>query len=53
MENKIIPFPQARTEKTSTDPVLERALFFADYEIAELSAVVPRAEAPAEAKSVY
>ena len=53
MENKIIQFPQPKTEKTSNDPVLERALFLADYELAELSAVIPQAEEPAAAKFVY
>jgi hypothetical protein len=52
MENKIIQFPQVKADKQAADPVLERALFFADYEIAELSSVIPQAE-PETAKFVY
>ena len=36
----------------TNDPVMDRAMFFMDLEIAELTAVIPQAGAP-EAKSVY
>ena len=47
-ESKIIPFPQAQ----AMDPMLERALFFADLEHTELTSRIPQA-APAPAKVVY
>jgi hypothetical protein len=36
----------------TNDPVMDRAMFFMDLEIAELTAVIPQAAAPV-AKTVY
>lgn len=36
----------------TVDPVMDRAMFFMDLELAELTAVIPRAEA-VEPKQVY
>lgn len=53
MESKIIQFPAANADKTAAqDPIVERAQFFADYELTELVATIPQAE-PDEAKFVY
>lgn len=43
--------PQIETT-AKPDPVMERAMFFMDLEIAELTAVIPQA-APPEPKFVY
>lgn len=51
MERKIIQFP-SQADKQAKDPIAERALFFADYELTELVATIPQAE-PQEAKFVY
>lgn len=40
------------TPTTDRDPVMERAMFFMDLEMAELTAVIPRAEQP-QPKQVY
>lgn len=47
-ESKIIPFPQAQ----AVDPMLERALFFADLEHTELTSRIPQAEA-APSRAIY
>jgi hypothetical protein len=53
MESKIIQFPAANADKTAAkDPIVERAQFFADYELTELVATIPQAD-PDEAKFVY
>ncbi len=51
MDTNIIPFP-APDATTAPDPVAERAAFFFDLEMAELSAVIPMAE-PTESRAVY
>jgi hypothetical protein len=53
MERKIIQFPNVAEQPTAKDPVAERALFFADYELTELVATIPQAEVSTEAKFVY
>jgi hypothetical protein len=53
MERKIIQFPTKAEKQAAHDPVAERALFFADYELTELVATIPQAEPPQEAKFVY
>lgn len=53
MERKIIQFPATTEAKTHKDPIAERALFFAEYELTELVATIPQAEASTEAKFVY
>ena len=56
MERKIIQFPattESKAAKASKDPIAERALFFAEYELTELVATIPQAEASTEAKFVY
>jgi hypothetical protein len=40
------------TDARPTDPELERALFFMDLEMAELTAIIPQADPP-DPKSVY
>lgn len=53
MDSNIIPFPAADVDAAPAhDPVAERAAFFFDLEMAELSAVIPMAEA-SEPKQVY
>ena len=42
----------AGESEQSADPIMDRALFFLDLEIAELSATIPRASAPTP-KQVY
>jgi hypothetical protein len=51
MDAKIIPFP-APEPTAAPDPVAERAAFFFDLEMAELTATIPQAD-PAEPKQVY
>ncbi len=51
MEAEIIPFPTAARSE-APDPVAERAQFFFDLELAELTATIPQAE-PVEPKQVY
>ena len=51
MDSNIIPFPATDVDATP-DPVAERAAFFFDLEMAELTAVIPMAEA-SEPKQVY
>jgi hypothetical protein len=50
MEKKILQFPQHA--ETSNDPSMDRALFFLDCEIAELTLVIPQAQ-QAEVKCRY
>lgn len=52
MDSNIIPFPAPDATASSPDPVAERAAFFFDLEMAELTAVVPQAETP-EPRAVY
>lgn len=51
MEAKILDLPTA-DNAASIDPVLERALFFAEYDLIELRATIPQSE-PEEPKWVY
>lgn len=51
MTPNLIPFPTPE-HATDPDPVAERAAFFFDLELAELTAVIPMAE-PEEPKQVY
>ncbi|MFN3429800.1 MAG: hypothetical protein ACK46X_07590 [Candidatus Sericytochromatia bacterium] len=53
MERKIIQFPAPTEAKAAKDPIAERALFFAEYELTELVATIPQAPAATEAKFVY
>ena len=43
---------QAPATSDMHDPILDRAMFFMDLELAELTGVIPQAAAP-EAKFVY
>lgn len=55
MDTKIIQFPAPDTAPNNApahDPVAERAAFFFDLEVAELTAIVPQAEA-AEPRAIY
>jgi hypothetical protein len=49
MEEKIVAFRKPVAEH---DPVADRAMFFAELEIQELTATIPQAE-PAAPKAVY
>jgi hypothetical protein len=51
MDTNMLDLPTTDTEAT-IDPVLERALFFAEYDLIELRATIPQAE-PQEPKWVY
>ena len=51
METNMLDLPVAHSD-ASIDPVLERALFFAEYDLIELRSTIPQAEAE-EPKWVY
>ena len=53
MESKIIQFPTTADKPAVQDPVTERAQFFAEYELTELTATIPQAELSTEAKFIY
>lgn len=52
IESKIIQFPANADKPASQDPIVERAQFFADYELTELVATIPQALVD-ESKFVY
>lgn len=52
MDDKIIQFPVNRTRKPVEDPETERALFFLDHELAEMTATIPQAE-PTAPRAIY